>query len=160
MTQSEDKKTQRHWEIVFKRAEQSSLYSKWFKRLWLKPRGACRVQCHTEKSFFWGGPNCHRKFVPPTLSSWLLLTSCSRRAVSSFFIKALSSSTVVRLCTKLLISCCCLVTFCGRQRDRRRDRKWCRQKERKTDKERHRLHHAFKSWKLDCVLSRVCITKN
>lgn len=58
-------------------------------------------------------PQSHRKLTPSTWSSWLLLTNCSRRDVSSFFIKATCPSTVVLFCGKLLISCCCLVTFCG-----------------------------------------------
>lgn len=58
-------------------------------------------------------PQSYRKLTPSTWSSWLLLTNCSRRDVSSFFIKATSPSTVVLFCGKLLISCCCLVTFCG-----------------------------------------------
>lgn len=91
---------------------------------------SCSVP-HRRETFWLWDPDCRRKFVPPTLSSWLLLTSCSRRTVSSFFIKVLSSPTVVLLCTKLLISCCCPVTFCGRQRDRRKDGEGHKQRQRK-----------------------------
>lgn len=59
-------------------------------------------------------PHLHIIFVPPTLSSWLLLTICSR----SSFIKSLWLSTAVLFCAMLFISCCCATTFCGRWREK------------------------------------------
>lgn len=56
-------------------------------------------------------------FVPPTLSSWLLLTVCSRSAVNSF-VRGLWWSTVVLFCTRRFISCCCATTFCRRRREK------------------------------------------